>query len=395
MASTKVTLKPGREITAPRGHPWIFSGAVQKTESPVADGDFVQVYSDKGRWLAAGHWGTQGIGIRILSRVEGLSERDIVFGAIKSAIAYRKRLGLFDDKLTDSFRLVHGEGDSLSGLIVDKYAEACVVQFHTKGMSRIKDIIESALCSEGMTRVVFRSAFENEETRESELITIQEGGVKFRVDLVNGQKTGFFLDQRENRRYLRSIAPGAEILNAFSYTGGFSMHALSGSAKRVVSLDVSGSALRLAAENAELNKVSDRHQVIEADCFHYFAESKEKFDIVVLDPPAFVKHKNAYERGLKGYKDINKVALKCVKPGGILLTFSCSQLVSLDDFTECVRRAAQEEGRFMRIAKHLTQAPCHPVNIFHPEGAYLKGLVLYLDQGQYLHSFRCSLLDHE
>lgn len=374
-------------------HPWIFSGAIGKSDGGIQDGDPVLVLSEDGEKLAVGHYAFGGsIAVKILDYRETKIDQDFIFGRLKAALAYRTALGLPQEAHTTGYRLVHGEGDRLPGLIVDIYDRTAVLQCHSTGMIRLRHEIFGAL------RALFGDALSTlidrtESTTAEEAIlcgdetapTIFEHGLRFRVDCLHGQKTGFFLDQRENREVVRHLSLGRNVLNAFCYSGGFSIAALAGGAKSVVSLDASEKALDLVNINVNENisrgvlQATAQHETVCEDFLRYMQSMSDSFDLIILDPPAFAKHRKALESGLKGYRSINSAALRAVRPGGLLATFSCSQLVSAEDFLKTIEDAARRAERTVRITHQLHQAPCHPTNLFHPEGNYLKGFVLYVE----------------
>lgn len=400
-----VVLKQGRDGAVRRRHPWVFSGAIAERRGTLQRGCFVEVRSKDGTTLGAGHWGTKGIAVRMLCFGAVRDEVAIVRERLVAAAGARQSLGLFGNESTTGFRLVHGEGDGLSGLVVDIYGPVAVIQCHSAGMWRLRDLIAETLRSgvvPGLEETIFRrveaqiSAGADEEadaedqqdgtlTAESpipeppKVIAFSEGGLRFLADVTGGQKTGFFLDQRVNRQRVREYSHGRHVLNAFCYTGAFSVYALAGGAESVVSVDTSKSAIDLCRQNVVANFAGRQHHTEVADCFSYLAQIPDTFDLIVLDPPAFAKHQRALQRALRGYETINALALRKIKPGGLLFSFSCSQLVSRELFRDAVMRAAVQAGRFVRIVEVLHQAPCHPTSVFHPEGEYLKGFVMLVE----------------
>lgn len=394
-----VVLRQGRDVSVRRRHPWIFSGAVAERHGTLQRGCFVEVRAKDGATLGSGHWGTKGIAVRMLSFGLVQEESTIIRDRLLNAVRLRRALGLVDNAATNGYRLIHAEGDGLPGLVVDLYAENAVVQCHSSGMWRLKELIAEVLTGEaniGVTDVVFRrveahveSVDESNQTASkgaeptvpepARVVSFSENGLRFLVDITGGQKTGFFLDQRVNRQKVKEYAAGKHVLNAFCYTGAFSVYALAGGAESVVSVDASKSAIDLCRQNVVTNFASKQHHSEVADCFSYLTQIPDTFDLIVLDPPAFAKHQRALQRGLRGYETINALALKKIKPGGILVSFSCSQLVSRELFRDAVMRAAVQAGRFVRVIESLHQAPCHPTSIFHPEGDYLKGLVMVVE----------------
>jgi 23S rRNA (cytosine1962-C5)-methyltransferase len=357
-------------------------------------GCLVDVRSKDGALLGTGHWGTKGIAVRLLSFGAVADEALLVGEKIANAVSVRRRLGLLGNASTTGFRLIHAEGDELPGLVVDVYGETCVAQCHSAGMWRLKDTLQSLLLSQdglGVSKVVFRRVegqidelsqvgeVEPVAPEPSQIVSFSESGLRFIADITGGQKTGFFFDQRVNRQKIKKLAGGKRVLNAFSYTGAFSVYALAGGAESVCSVDASKSAIDLCRQNVVANFASAPHHAEVADCFSYLTQIPDWFDLIVLDPPAFAKHQRAVQRGMRGYETINALALKKIKPGGILATFSCSQLVSREMFRDAVTRAALAAGRFVRIVDILHQAPCHPTSVFHPEADYLKGFILFVE----------------
>lgn len=390
-----VVLRQGRESAVRRRHPWIFSGAVADRQGVLQRGCLVDVRAKDGALLGCGHWGTRGIAVRMLSFSEVPDEDALVQAKIANAISVRARLGLVGNTATTGYRLVHAEGDELPGLIIDLYGGTAVVQCHSAGMWRLKDTLRDALLGAtelGLEQVVFRRvesqiedpeqpAAEGDQSPQepSQIVTFSENGLRFLADITGGQKTGFFLDQRVNRQKIRDFSAGKHVLNAFSYTGAFSVYAIAGGAESVVSVDASKSAIDLCRQNVVANSVSAPHHAEVADCFAYLGQIPDTFDLIVLDPPAFAKHQRAIQRAVRGYETINTLALKKIKPGGLLATFSCSQLISREMFRDAIMRAAVSAGRMVRIVDFLHQAPCHPTNVFHPEGDYLKGFIMFVE----------------
>ena len=390
----KVYLKKGKEHSIKRFHPWIFSGAVSRVDDGLQEGDLVAVYNAQNEFLAVGHISIGSIVVRILAFEEREINFDFWVEKFKSAAALRQSIGLYRNATNNVFRLVHGEGDGLPGLIIDFYSGTAVIQCHTVGMYLHREEITEALQkvlgddlkavydkSEGT--IPFKSGIEPKNGYlwgETESLVAIENGLKFNVDWLKGQKTGFFIDQRENRSLLEHYSKDRSVLNMFCYTGGFSFYAMRGGAKLVHSVDSSSRAIDITKENVELNFPGDkRHEAYSEDAFKFLDQSSQKYDLIVLDPPAFAKHKKVLDNALKGYKRLNKKGFESIKPGGILFTFSCSQAVSKEDFRQAVFVAAANAGRTVRVLHQLTQPADHPVNIFHPEGEYLKGLVLYVE----------------
>lgn len=389
-----IILKNGKDKSVYRYHPWIFSGAIDKIEGTVQEGDLVKVYNAEKKFLATGHYQIGSIAIRILSFKE--EEINYTFWARRLQKAYRMRyaLGLCNAVNNNVYRLVHGEGDDLPGLIIDMYAGVAVVQFHSVGMYLQREIIARALTEvmgekvtaiydKSETTLPFKAALEPRNGYlygKAENFIALENGLKFHVDWLEGQKTGFFIDQRENRSLLEKYVREKSVLNMFCYTGGFSFYAMRGGAKLVHSVDVSARAIELANRNVELNFPHDsRHEAFAEEAFKFLEHSHNKYDLIVLDPPAFAKHQNVLNNAIQGYKKLNRKGIEVIKPGGILFTFSCSQVMTKDLFRQTVFTAAANTGRKVKILHQLTQPSDHPISIYHPEGEYLKGLVLYVE----------------
>ena len=391
----KVFLKPGKEMPVLRFHPWVFSGAIAHTEGNPADGDVAEVYSKRGELLGVGHFHHGSIAVRLLSFGAADLERS-VFWEKKLQNALRARKVELGEAM--AFRLVHGEGDGLSGLIIDVYGETAVLQCHSIGMHRQRGLITSALkevFGKKLQAVYDKSAdtlppkyAENQANgylwsatgSPAGMAIVEENGVKFKVDWVTGQKTGFFLDQRDNRQLLAKFAAGKTVLNAFCYTGGFSCYALKAGAALVHSVDISAKAMELTAENVALNTpFSGQHEGFTDDVLRFLKNAEMQYEVMVVDPPAYAKSLEKRHNAVQGYKRLNVEAIKKVAAGGILFTFSCSQVVDRELFYHTIAAAAMEAGRPVRVLHHLTQGADHPVSLFHPEGAYLKGLVLYVD----------------
>ncbi|MCH5214872.1 MAG: class I SAM-dependent rRNA methyltransferase [Muribaculaceae bacterium] len=390
----QLILKKGKEESLSRRHPWVFSGAIAKLPDGLEEGEWVEVVSAGGETLGRGHYQIGSIAVRMLTFGDEPADDALYAGRLEAAFRLRQALGLVRPN-NDCFRLVHGEGDFLPGLVVDIYGDTAVMQAHSPGMHLNREAIADALVS--LPEAKIRNVYYKSETTLPFMARLDpqngyligrydgsiavENGLKFSIDWLKGQKTGFFLDQRDNRRLLQQYAEGREVLNMFCYTGGFSVYALRGGAKRVVSVDSSSKAISLTQANVELNfPECDRHMAEATDAFKYLgAMPKGEFDLIVLDPPAFAKHKSALRNGLQGYRRLNAVAFEKVRPGGIIFTFSCSQVVSREQFRLAVFSAALQSGRKVRILHQLTQPADHPVDISHPEGEYLKGLVLYVE----------------
>ena len=389
----RLFLKKGREESLRRFHPWVFSGAVARCEGQAAEGDVVEVYTHDGVFLATGHYQEGSITVRVLSFGQCAIDADFWEAALHRARALRE--AAIPAAGTTAYRLVHGEGDNLPGLIIDIYGNTAVLQAHTIGMFRARHAVADALRKIYGTRLAAiydKSATtlvskDNEAVPDSYLYRagepgriISENGYRFAVDWEKGQKTGFFLDQRDSRRLLSQYAGGRSVLNLFCYTGGFSVYALGGGAARVHAADSSQRAIDLANENVALNfPRAAPHEAFTADAFDFLhASADHAYDLMVLDPPAFAKHKGALRNALQAYKRLNAAAFSRIAPGGIVFTFSCSQVVSKIDFRNAVFSAAAISGRAVRILHQLTQPADHPINIYHPEGEYLKGLVLFI-----------------
>lgn len=390
----KVFLKPKKEESLKRFHPWVFSGAIRNIEGEPAEGEVVNVYDVNGRFLAVGHYQIGSIAVRLLAFEERIIDKDFWKDRIEKAYGIRKMLGLVNGDINNTFRLVHGEGDSLPGLVIDVYAHTAVMQAHSVGMHHARMAIAEAIMevSEGAIQNVYykseatlpyKADIEPEDGYivggNVEDIAV-ENGLKFYVDWLRGQKTGFFVDQRDNRSLLEKYSKDKSVLNMFCYTGGFSFYAMRGGAKVVHSVDSSAKAISLTNKNVELNFPGDiRHEAYAVDAFKYLENMGHNYDLIILDPPAFAKHKNVLRNALQGYRKLNAIAFEKIKPGGIIFTFSCSQVVSKENFRLAVFSAAALSGRNVRILHQLTQPADHPVNIYHPEGEYLKGLVLYVE----------------
>ena len=395
-----VYLKKGKEESLGRFHPWVFSGAIHHIDGRPEEGDVVRVVSADGRFLAVGHIQIGSIAVRVLSFKDIVIDQ--TFWAQRLAAAYDVRKSIFpqweskNGQVTNAFRLVHGEGDGLPGLVVDVYDRTAVMQAHSVGMHVSRREIADAL-AEVLDGIVDNIYYKSETTlayKASEdggngflkggLATASdiavENGLKFHVDWLGGQKTGFFVDQRENRALLERYSHGRKVLNMFCYTGGFSFYAMRGGAELVHSVDSSSRAIDITRANVELNFPGDaRHEAYAEDAFKYLDRMGDQYDLIILDPPAFAKHKDALRNALMGYRKLNAKAFEKIRPGGILFTFSCSQVVTKDNFRTAVFTAAAMSGRRVRILHQLTQPADHPVSIYHPEGEYLKGLVLYVE----------------
>jgi 23S rRNA (cytosine1962-C5)-methyltransferase len=391
---TRVILKSGKDQSLRRLHPWVFSGAIKKIKGEVKEGDVVEVYDNKDEFLGAGHYQIGSIAVRVFSFEQVTPDEEYWKKRFEKALEYRKNAGLFNLEKTNIFRIIHAEGDGFPGLIVDYYNGIFVMQFHSIGMFYLKDILVSVLkdnkylevkgiYNKSESTLPHKANIKNEDGflfgKESKIIG-EEYGLKFHVNIQKGQKTGFFIDQRENRNLVKHYSEGRSVLNMFGYTGGFSAFAMAGNAKEVVSVDSSAHAIDMTNKNIKENFPESENHVGEAvDAFSYFEKSKKKFDLIILDPPAFAKHQNVLHNALQGYKRLNAKAIEAIEPNGIIFTFSCSQVVSKEKFRQSVFAAAANTGRKVRILHQLTQPIDHPVNIYHPESEYLKGLVLYVE----------------
>ncbi len=391
---TKIVLKSGKDQSLKRFHPWVFSGAVKKIYGTVSEGDIVSVYSNQDEFLGLGHYQIGSIAVRVFSFTEVNPDRDFWKSKLEEAYRLRAALGLTNSPQTNVYRLVHAEGDGMPGLIIDIYNGTAVMQMHSIGMFQIRMLLAEilkeimgdklkAVFDKSSKTIPFKAGIEAKDAfilGESSPEMVTENGLHFNVDWVEGQKTGFFIDQRDNRQLLSQYSKDRDVLNMFCYTGGFSFYAMKGGARSVHSVDSSGKAIDLTRENVELNYPNDkRHEAIVADAFDFLKDIKDKYDLIVLDPPAFAKHREALGHALQGYKRINAKAFEQIRPGGILFTFSCSQVVSKEKFREAVFSGAAIAGRTVRILHQMTQPADHPVSIYHPEGEYLKGLVLYVE----------------
>lgn len=380
-----IQLKKGREKSAANYHPWIFSGAVEKVEN-MLHGDIVGINSSKDKHLGYGFYDQQSqITCRLFhfgDDASDFSKADYWQNKIEKAFLLRKQQINFDQ--TNCYRLIHAEGDLFPGLIVDIYHDTAVVQLLVEGTVKIRNLIFAAIEHLGIRKIFVKNdpgksnGYWVSVPGEEEIVVL-ENGLEYYVNVVQGQKTGFFLDQRENRRLVSTCSKGKNVLNLFSYTGGFSVAAGHDGAIKVTSVDVSASAMALCAQNMQLNSPDILHEAIESDGFKFLHETDELFDLIVIDPPAFAKHRSAVNKATRGYKDLNMTAIKKVASPGMIFTFSCSQHISRDLFQKIVFGAAADAGRSVRILKHLEQPEDHPVSIFHPEGEYLKGLWLWVD----------------
>ena len=394
-------LKRGKADSLGRKHPWVFSGAVHHIEGDAREGDKLRVLDDEGRFVAVGHWQIGSIALRVLSFEDEVIDAGFYAGRLAVALDVRKKIGVVRtgandnrENRNDMYRLVHGEGDFLPGLIIDMYGSTAVMQAHSVGMHEDRMLVAEALkrvMGDELKAIYYKSEttlpYKAELGQENGFIhgstdnnVAVENGLEFHIDWLKGQKTGFFVDQRDNRALLESYAKGRKVLNMFCYTGGFSVYAMRGGAELVHSVDSSAKAVDLVRANIELNFPGDsRHEAFAEDAFRFIEEMDGKYDLVILDPPAFAKHRDALKQALRGYTRLNARAMEKMPKGSILFTFSCSQAVNKDQFRTAIFTAAAQAKRNVRILHQLHQPADHPINIYHPEGEYLKGLVLYVE----------------
>lgn len=387
-------LRRGKEESLKRFHPWIFSGAIHHIDGEPEEGEVVRVIAADGQFIAVGHWQIGSIAVRVLDFEDRTIDADYWEERLRVAYDVRRTIGVAGREDNNTYRLVHGEGDCLPGLVIDVYGKTAVMQAHSVGMHVSRHEIAAAIVK--ATDGIIENVYYKSETTlpykadlgqengfiiggSSENVAI-ENGLKFHIDWLRGQKTGFFVDQRDNRSLLEQYSNGRSVLNMFCYTGGFSVYAMRGNAQLVHSVDSSAKAIDLTNNNIALNFPTDeRHKAYAEDAFKYLDAMGSNYDLIILDPPAFAKHKDALRQALKGYTRLNAKAFDKIKPGGILFTFSCSQVVTKDNFRAAVFTAAAQAGRRVRILHQLHQPADHPINIYHPEGEYLKGLVLYVE----------------
>ena len=389
----QIQLKRGKDESLKRFHPWVFSGAILRADDGIEEGELVRVVTEKGDFIAVGHYQQGSIAVRVLTFSDVAVDDEFWKSRLSSALQMRLAIGIADNADNNTYRLVHGEGDLLPGLIIDVYGETAVMQAHSIGMHLCRKEIAHAL-NEVMGGRVKHIYYKSETTLPfmtaddmngflvggSDDNIATENGLKFRVDWLRGQKTGFFVDQRENRSLLEHYAKGKRVLNMFCYTGGFSFYAMRGNAELVHSVDSSAKAIELTKANVELNFPGDaRHEAYCEDAFKFLERAGSNYNLIILDPPAFAKHRGALHNALKGYTRLNQKAFEKIEKGGILFTFSCSQVVTKDHFRNAVFTAAALAKRKVRILHQLHQPADHPINIYHPEGEYLKGLVLYVE----------------
>lgn len=391
---TTLFLRRGKSESLKRFHPWVFSGAIAGANGKLNEGDVVRIVSNENELMGYGHYQIGSIAVRMLSFKQEKIDHAFWVTRLSEALRLRKALQLTGRADNNIYRLVHGEGDRLPGLVIDVYGKTAVMQAHSVGMHMSREQIADALieASEGLIENVYYKSettlpFKADLHQENGFLrghdegnVAVENGLKFHIDWLRGQKTGFFVDQRENRSLLEHYAKGRNVLNMFCYTGGFSVYAMRGGANLVHSVDSSAKAIDLTRANAEMNFPGDaRHEAFAEDAFKFLEQAGSNYDLIVLDPPAFAKHKDALPRALKGYTRLNAIAFRKIKPGGIVFTFSCSQAVNKDQFRLAVFTAAAQSGRHVRILHQLHQPADHPINIYHPEGEYLKGLVLEVE----------------
>jgi 23S rRNA (cytosine1962-C5)-methyltransferase len=391
----KIILRKGKEESLGRFHPWIFSGAIHHTEGgKLEEGDIVEVLASDGRFLAIGHWQIGSIAVRVLTFKRQPVNQTFWRKRLAAALDVRRTIGVAGREDNDIYRLVHGEGDNLPGLVIDIYGSTAVMQAHSVGMHVCRSEIAQALrevMGEQLKAIYYKSEttlpFKAQLGQENGFLygessddVARENGLAFHIDWLKGQKTGFFVDQRDNRSLVEHYSKGRKVLNMFCYTGGFSVYAMRGGAELVHSVDSSAKAVELVDANIGLNFPDDnRHEAFAEDAFKFMEQMQEKYDLIILDPPAFAKHKDALHNALRGYTKLNAKAFEKIQPGGILFTFSCSQAVNKDQFRTAVFTAAALARRKVRILHQLHQPADHPINIYHPEGEYLKGLVLYVE----------------
>lgn len=389
-----VYLKKGKDESLKRRHPWVFSGALSRVDEGIVEGDIVKVVSCEGEILGVGHFQLGSIAVRMLAFEDVEIDESFWSSRLALALNMRASIGLMENKQGNTFRLVHGEGDQLPGLVIDCYGDTAVIQAHSVGMHESRMAISNSLMQlkglniknvyyKSETTLPYKAGVETENgflVGDNADDVAVENGLRFHIDWLRGQKTGFFIDQRDNRQLLENYAKGKNVLNMFCYTGGFSVYALRGGAKLVHSVDSSEKAISLTRQNVELNFPADsRHEAFCEDAFRFLDKATTKYDLIILDPPAFAKHRHALHNALKGYTRLNAKGIEMVKPGGIVFTFSCSQAVSKEQFQAAVFTAALRARRNVRILHQMHQPADHPINIYHPEGEYLKGLVLYVE----------------
>ena len=394
MKQKKVVLQRGKDKSLLRYHPWVFSGAILRQDEGITDGDIVEVYDFNQQYIGTGHYHNSTISVRIFSFTQIIPNEEFWKKKIEAAYSFREKIGLLDNQETNMFRLVHGEADGLGGLIIDWFDGNIVLQFHSYGMFLLKDVFVNVLrdiFQDKVKSIYNKSVSTLPEMKgmhfvdeflygNAEDILVKENGHAFYIDIIKGQKTGFFIDQRENRKIVENYAAGKRVLNLFCYTGGFSVYALAGKAKEVHSVDISKKAIEYTNRNIAMqNEPEAIHQVYVENVFDFLDKMpSDYYDMIILDPPAFAKHHKVKDQGIKGYRNINRKAMEKIKKGGFLFTFSCSQAISKDDFQTLLFSSAVMENKEVKIIKQLQQSADHPVSIFHPEGSYLKGFMLYI-----------------
>jgi len=393
MILPKIILKTGKIEAVKRFHPWIFSGAIKRIEGNVNDGDIVEVFSNHGEYLATGHYQNGSIAVRIFSFKQIIPDINFWESKISEAYNLRKNIGLINNKETNAYRLVFAEGDGLPGLIIDYYNGTAVIQCHSIGMYNIiddiseilKDIYKNNIISiynKSENSLPFRdnNIFKNNFTYGDTTNTIiQENGLNFSIDFIESQKTGFFIDQRDNRALLGKYSESKKVLNLFSYTGAFSIYAAANKAKLVNSVDSSAKAIEMASKNFTINNLSTEHNEFQFDALEFLKNTEDLYDIIIVDPPAYAKHNDARHHAIQGYKRLNYEAIKKTKKGGLIFTFSCSQVIDRQMFNSTITAAAIQSGRKISVLHQLSQPADHPFSIYHPEGMYLKGLIIQID----------------
>lgn len=389
-----VTLSKGKDKPLSRKHRWVFSGAVKSTSEPIEDGELVKVLDSSQNFLALGHWqSSQSINIRIISFDDVNIDVGFWTAIISKALVLRRKLHMDNPSYTDAYRLVHGEGDDIPGLIIDIYGKTAVIQSHSRGVYNMRTDIATAIenvFGEEITTIYSRAKdtiHGDGETVSDEFLKgntdrqiVVENGIKFAVNWVDGQKTGFFLDQKDNRQALIPYIRDKKVLNCFCYSGGFSMYALAEGAEKVTSVDISSKAMELVEENLTINSFdASKHQSVCQDVMEYLKNEGSHYDVIIVDPPAFAKNIKKRHNAVQAYKRLNSLALKCIKSGGFVFTFSCSQVINEQLFLDTIVAAGLEAGKNVKVVKKLSQSVDHPINLYHPEGHYLKGLILYVE----------------
>ncbi len=395
MEKARIILKPGKEQSLKRFHPWLFSGAIDKIIGSPDEGNVVDIYSNKEEYLASGHYQKSSIAVRALTFSNEKIDKDFFVDRIGTAFRLREMIRYTQNPEINVYRLVNAEGDGLPGLIIDIYGSTAVVQCHSAGMYYAIKYISEALehilgesviniYNKSSVSIPFKSGVVTEDMYlkggDSGENTVIENGYSFKIDWEKGQKTGFYVDQRDNRLLLKNYSQGKKVLNMFSYSGGFSVYSMGGGALAVDSVDSSREAIELARQNVAMNFPDDkRHRAFSMDAYKYFSTTEDEYDLIIIDPPAFAKHLNVLPNALKGYQRLNRTAIERIQPGGIIFTFSCSQVVSRENFRKSVFAASANTGRKVSILHQLSQPADHPISVYHPEGEYLKGLVIKVD----------------